>query len=57
MVPVSEQTPDFSSQAGLQQHVHIFVILKCAIQSEVKEAETYKSSKEAQLFNPNPTLM
>lgn len=57
MVPVSEQTPDFSSQAGLQQHVHIFVILERAIQSEVKEAETCKSSKEAQLFNPNPTSM
>lgn len=57
MVPVSEQTPDFSAQAGLQQHVDIFVILKRAIQSEVKEAETCKSSKEAQLFNPNPTSM
>lgn len=30
-VPVSEQTPNFSSQAGLQQHVHIFVVFKRAI--------------------------
>lgn len=30
-IPVSEQAPNFSSQAGLQQHVHIFVVFKRAI--------------------------
>lgn len=30
-VPVSEQTPNFSSKAGLQQHVHILVVFKRAI--------------------------
>lgn len=40
LLPVSEQTPNLSTQTGLQQHVHIFVIFKRAIQSGVREAQT-----------------
>lgn len=40
VLPVSEQTPDLPPQTGLQQHVHVLVVLKCAIQSAAKEAQT-----------------
>lgn len=40
LLPVPEQTPDLSTQTGLQQHVHIFVILECAIQSGENETQT-----------------
>lgn len=40
VLPVSEQTPNLSTQTGLQQHVHILVILERAIQSGAREAQT-----------------
>lgn len=33
LLPVSQQAPQFPSKASLQEHVHVFVILECAIQS------------------------
>lgn len=32
LLPVSQQAPQFPSKASLQEHVHVFVILECAIQ-------------------------
>lgn len=38
LLPVSEQTPNLSTQTGLQQHVHILIIPERTIQSGERQA-------------------